>query len=59
MPRSVSSLANAVAVGVGADDAGQADAGAEGAQHGGDAAGAAEPLFALVGVQQDHRALPG
>ena len=50
-------LANAAAVGVGADDAGQGHARAEGAQHGGDAAGAAQPFLALVGVQQDDRRL--
>ena len=33
----------------------RADAGAEGPQHGGDAAGAAEPFLAPVGVQQDDR----
>ena len=48
-------LADAAAVGVGADDAGQGRLGAEGAEHGGDAAGAAEPLLAPVGVQQDDR----
>ena len=52
-------LADAGAVGVGADDAGQGDLGAQGAQHGGHAAGAAEALLAVVGVQQDDRALPG
>src|SRR5262249_46512130 len=46
-------LADAAAVGVGADDAGDGDAGAQGAEHGGDAAGAAELLLAAVRVQQD------
>ncbi len=47
--------ANAFAVGIGADDAGQSDPGAERAQHRGDAAGPAQSLLALVGVQQNHR----
>src|SRR5262249_28910804 len=51
-------LADAAAVGVGADDAGQHDPRAEGAEQGGDAAGAAEALLAAVGLeQQDGRLL--
>ena len=47
--------ADAGAVGVGANDAGQARHGAQSAQQRGYAAGAAEPLLAAVGVQQDDR----
>src|SRR5262249_41468872 len=50
-------LADAGPVGVGADDAGQGDPGAEGPQHGGHAAGAAEALLALVGAEEDDGGL--
>ena len=49
--------ADAVAVGVGPDDAGQGRLGAEGAEQRGDAAGAAEALLAAVGAQEDDRRL--
>jgi hypothetical protein len=50
-------LADAAAVVVAADDAGQHHPGAERPQHGRHAARAAEPLLAPVGPQQDHRRL--
>ncbi len=50
-------LPDADSVGVGADDAGQGDAGSEGPQQGGHAAGAAQALLASFGVQQDDGSL--
>src|SRR5262245_2769338 len=50
-------LPDAAAVVVVADDTGDGDPGPERAQHGGDAAGAAEAFFALIGAQQDYRRL--
>ena len=47
-------LADAAAVVIVADDARQHDFCAKGAQHGGDAAGAAEPFLAPIGLEQDH-----
>src|SRR5262245_43919227 len=51
----VEQFADALAVAVGADGADQAHVGVEGAQHGRDAARAAEALLAPVGPQQDDR----
>ena len=45
--------ANACAVGVVADNAGQGHPGAEGAQHGGHAAGPAEPFLAPIGPEEN------
>src|SRR5262249_33285947 len=53
--QAVQDLSHADAVRVGADDADQADVDLQSAEHGGDAAGAAESLFLLVGPQQDDR----
>ena len=47
------SLANAGSVEIGPHDTDEGNLGARSAQHGGDAAGPAQALFALVGVQQD------
>src|SRR5262249_10915467 len=48
-------LTNALAVSIGADDTGEHHPGAQGAEHGGAATGAAKSLLALVGAEEDDR----
>src|SRR5262249_40941444 len=50
-------FADAAAILVGPDDAGEHDAGAEGAEQGGHARSAAEALLAAVGLEEQHRRL--